>query len=64
MAKMNWNRSVTITPQSPANTLYTAVTPNRKIAAFQGSMLRLIWRMVTIARVTQPMMIRLIGKAR
>ena len=64
IAKMNWNRSVTITPQRPANTLYSAVTPNRKIAAFQGSMFRLICRMVTIARVTHPMMIRLMGRAR
>ena len=64
MANTNWNRSVTMTPQRPEKTLYSAVTPNRRMAAFQGSMLRLIWRMVTIARVTQPMMIRLIGRAR
>src|SRR5262249_50756550 len=60
----NWKVSVTTTPQSPEKIVYPAVMAKRRIAAFQGSILREIWRTVTIARVTQPMMIRLIGSAR
>jgi hypothetical protein len=37
---------------------------NSRIAAFHGSMLSEICSTVTMARVTQPMMIRLMGRAR
>ena len=37
---------------------------NSRMAAFHGLMSRVTLRMVTMARVTQPMMMRLIGMAR
>ena len=60
----NWNVSVTTTPQSPEKMRVERGHAEEEERGDPGSMSSEIWRIVTIARVTHPMMIRLIGRAR
>ncbi len=61
---MNWKKSVHSTAHSPAATAYMTVMTKQIPTATSGSTFSAIDRIVIIAFVTQPRMIRLIGIAR
>ena len=67
--RTNWNRSVTSTPQRPERVEISAVTPmmaNTTIRALSlvVSTGKIIIRIFTMARFTQPRMMQLMGSPR
>ena len=63
IAMMNWMKSVTTTPHRPLSTEYAMVMRNIATNAWNGSMPSTTPRILIMARLTHPMMIRLIGSA-
>ena len=60
----SWTRSVQRTAHIPAAAEYPTVMTKQSPTAHSGLMPSEIWRILTIASVTQPRMMRLIGSAR
>jgi len=62
--RMNWKKSVHSTAHMPAALAYAVVKTKQMMAPIHGEMPSEMVRIFTMAIVTQPMMMRLIGMAR